>query len=304
MKKLWSVQRFIGLVLAKSEWTYSQQSLCANTLDIMDLWVLTRFSKTVRRCTDHLDQFAYAEAVREAEQFLWHEVADHYIEMVKHRVYDQCDEKAVAVLYTIGLGVLKLLAPFLPHITEELYHTYYVPYEKEISVHVASWPQPVLEDRDGEQVGERIKDIVSALRDWKSSQGMPLNAPIEAATIIAPQDLSALHKGADTISQTLNISKLSFSNRIPETVKEVTKVEPRYATIGPQFKNKSTAVVNEMLHHPENIITALNEKGAYSFSLDNENITITPEHVSIEKYHEGDKTALITIDDIIIAVER
>jgi valyl-tRNA synthetase len=303
MKKLWSVQRFVGMILDKNEDFNPHQPLRDNVLDIMDLWILTRYSKTVARCTDYLDQFAYAEAIREAEQFLWHEVADHYIEMVKHRVYDQFDEQAITVLYTLGLGILKLLAPFLPHITEELFQSSYQPYEKEISLHTTPWPRPVLEDHAGEQAGELIKNIISVIRDWKSSQGMPLNAPIEAVTIIAHKEMDGLNRGSDTISQTLNIHKLSFSDKLPTTVREVINVEPIHATIGPQFKNYSPAVINELLHHPNEIAAALTDKSEYSFTHNNEIITITPEHVNIVKHHKGDKTAIINMENIIIAVE-
>ncbi|MCD6171725.1 MAG: valine--tRNA ligase, partial [Thermoplasmata archaeon] len=109
MKKLWNIEKFIGNIV--------DEKVENAELDIIDKWILSLYSKVVEEATESMEKFEFSEAMKSIEYFLWHELADHYIEMIKHRVYKNKDKGAIYTLYNIGLGISKLLAPFLPFIT-------------------------------------------------------------------------------------------------------------------------------------------------------------------------------------------
>jgi len=310
MKKLWSTLQFIGTALAKSE--HPKLVLCNEDLNVIDQWILTRFSKTVTKCTDYLDQFSYADAIREAEYFMWHEVADHYIEMVKHRVYDQSEEQVIDVLYTIGLGILKLLAPFLPHITEELYGAFYAPHEKEVSVHVAVWPKPVLENDRAAAEGDLIKSIIASLREKKSNESIPLNEVWNKRIEIFGnvKKIQAIEANKYLIKRILKIEKLHINPNMPDIEEIPIKIKPDYSEMGPKFGSETSQIVNYLNEHINEIYQKWNADGKIDIS----NIIppgskipkeIPKEYIHFEKEFrlKGKKTALINIDDIIVAIE-
>jgi len=297
MKKLWNTESFVGKAIEKAG---KVDDIDKSELNIMDKWILSLYSRVVEKCTQHLENFEYSDAVREAEYFLWHEFADHYIEMVKHRIYDESDKSASYVLYTIGLGMIKLFAPFLPHITEEIFHKYYKYYEEKESIHISSWPEPIMVDNEAEERGEVIKEVISALREWKSRQGMPLNAELKNVEIVAPQEFTEEEKSI--ISGTMNISSIRVSKETPETIKEVVVVNPVYAKIGPEFKEESRVVLEEINKNKDKILEAFERGSNYKFIRNGREMELRKEHVTIDKKLEGEGVDLINVGDIIISI--
>ncbi|MDR0791153.1 MAG: valine--tRNA ligase, partial [Methanomassiliicoccaceae archaeon] len=82
-----------------------------------DKWILSKYSDVVNSVTQYFESYQFDKAMRDAENFIWHELADHYIEMVKSRK----DDAVRYTLYTVLLGCMKMIAPFMPHITEDVY---------------------------------------------------------------------------------------------------------------------------------------------------------------------------------------
>ncbi len=309
MKKLWNAMQFAGSALEQHDpGDYDPASLCD-----VDRWMLSRFSQTVQQCTGSMDGFDYADAIRTAEHFLWHEFADHYIEMVKHRIYDKNDTDALHVLSTVGLGITKLLAPFLPHITEEIYHRHYREHDGADSVHVSAWPKPVLRDEEAERRGELVKDVISRLRDWKSSQGIALNDSWETRIQISgePSEIRALEKSGNIIKNTLNIVTLDFKPGMPEMEEIPNKVKPEYEKMGPEFGSKMPEVINALEQHINETYKQWKEKGRidisdYPIASQTEIKTIPNDYLDFETETriKGKTADLINMDDIIISIEE
>jgi len=193
-------------------------------LETADKWILTKLQKLVKQATKHLDNYQFNEAMNEIEGFVWHELADYYIEMIKHRLYsaasrreataDDSDEKgkrdAQFTLYTCLLTIAKLLAPFAPFITEEIYQDFFAKFEKKKSVHVEKWPgvDENLIDKEAEKMGEMATDIISSLRQYKTSRKMPLNAILKKV-IIDDEELTPL---LDDIKGTMKIESIEIGH--------------------------------------------------------------------------------------------
>ena len=87
----------------------------------IDKWILSRYSSVVRNATEYMNNFQFDKTRKIVVEFIWHELADHYLELVKHRIYQPEDKIIDIISYHIGLGIIKMLGPLLPHITEEIY---------------------------------------------------------------------------------------------------------------------------------------------------------------------------------------
>ncbi|MBL4743438.1 MAG: class I tRNA ligase family protein, partial [Cycloclasticus sp.] len=107
----------------------------------------TSFIKKVStKANQHLEAYEYSLALSEIETFFW-DFCDNYMELMKHRVYNPADhgegskESAQNALYTVIFSLIRLLAPFIPHITEEIYHAFFKDIEKVGSVHLCDYPK-------------------------------------------------------------------------------------------------------------------------------------------------------------------
>ncbi|MEA2055892.1 MAG: valine--tRNA ligase, partial [Candidatus Thermoplasmatota archaeon] len=202
LRKLWNVENFISGIIKTDKKPKKPDDL----IDI-DKWILTKFTKLIKKCTKLMDAFDYSQAMKEIEYFLWHELADHYIEMAKSSVYKNKNVESISfTLYTLGLGMIKLFAPFFPHITEEIYHKHYKESEGCKSIHLSSWPAEILIDESSEESGETVKKYISMLRSMKSENGIALNAPFECyATYASKEALSKIEPSKSIIEATLNI---------------------------------------------------------------------------------------------------
>jgi valyl-tRNA synthetase len=263
LRKLWNVQQFISNIVKEGKPEKPKK------LQDIDQWILTKYSKLINKCTKQMDAFDYSQAMKEIEYFLWHELADHYLEMIKGSLYNRENIESIKyTLYTVGLGIVKLFAPFFPNITEEIYYNLYKDLEGDVSIHLSTWPEPVLIDEEKEQSGETVKEYIAKVRAWKSEQGIALNAPIPAIATYAPSEIITRLKPNDAIIfSTLRYPEdHKFIPGKPEIQEIITAVEPIFATLGPTFKTESSTISHWIKNHQEEIITTIDNNGDIFFS--------------------------------------
>ena len=232
-------------------------------------------------------------------EFLWHEFADHYIEIVKHRAYDN-DESAISTLYTVCSGVVKLIAPMLPHITEEIYDVNFKDAEGDPSVHISSWPKPVLTDADAERKGEIVKEIIGKIRGWKSEKGMPLSREIDFVEIVCePEKIIECN---EDIAMTVRAKEIMVAEK--EDLKEnLVAVKPIYSKIGPVFKGKAKEIVEKL----KTINIRELSGNTINIKLDSgETVKLTETFVNFEKNVtvKGKKVDVLNIDDVVVLIGR
>jgi len=200
--KLWNVARFSERFLAGYILPESTPALSP-----ADRWILARLQSLIRKVTQSMESYEYASARSEIEVFFWQELADNYLEMCKQRLYDEAAplrEGACFSLYQVLLAILKLLAPFLPYATEEIYQGMFV--NREIdgeeglnlssdqtsfrSIHNSPWPEvdPELEDDSAGLTGQILVEIATAVRRYKSENNLPLSTQLDRLQLaIDPQ---------------------------------------------------------------------------------------------------------------------
>ena len=262
LRKLWNVENFISSTVKDGKPKKPE------LIDI-DKWILTKYSKLVKKCTELMDVYDYSAAMKEIEYFLWHELADHYIEMIKSSVYENENKESIAyTLYTLGLGIIKLFAPFIPHITEEIYQQHYKEFEKHKSIHIAPWPEEILIDKDAEISGELVKNYISCVRSIKSEQGIALNAPMKAfATYSTKSNISKIQSSGSIITSTLKLPKdHQFIEGKPAIEEKITAIVPVHAKMGPLFKNESKNIVKWIEKNREELAKKIRKNGDIKWS--------------------------------------
>jgi valyl-tRNA synthetase len=295
--KLWNVCKFVGLsVKGKPE-------AKAADLKPADLWILSKYSRTVEAATKAMEDCQFDVALRTVEQFLWHEFADHYLEMAKHRMASG-DKGVQYSLYTISLGVLKMLTPIMPHIADEIYHSQYIQTEPWLSITIAPWPEPVLFDDDEEERGDLLRDVIAGVRSWKSDNRMALNAEL-AAIEISGDGSAALLGCEDDIIGTLKIKRLVITQ--DSVVEEVpTAIKPNKATIGPKFRGKAKDVYDALAGMPVEDAAGALETGHLMLTFeDGTQAELAKEDVKIEKglKSHGKMVNSVSVRGLTILVE-
>ncbi len=171
--KIWNATRFIMMNVEEGQ--EADAGVVPEHLQPEDQWILSRFNSIVRDVTENMEKFELGIAVQKVYDFIWGEFCDWYIEMVKPRLYrtDDVTGKGAALwtLQTVLIGSLKLLHPFMPFITEEIFTTVQT---KEASIMISSWPK-WREDfsfPEQEKDIEMIKDAVSGIRKMRSDRNV------------------------------------------------------------------------------------------------------------------------------------
>ncbi len=139
--KVWNASRFIMMNMEDEAESLSAE--LPQTLQPEDRWILSRYNDVVREVTDNMERFELGIAVQKVYDFIWDEFCDWYIEMVKPRLYNREDagrdsrEAALWTLKTVLIGALKLLHPYMPFITEEIFTSIQ---SEEESIMISGWP--------------------------------------------------------------------------------------------------------------------------------------------------------------------
>jgi valyl-tRNA synthetase len=176
--KLWNASKFALLHL-------EDYDLERVELEIIDMWLLSKVTRLIEECTASFNEYEFSAVKKSIENFFWHTFCDAYLEIVKDRLYNPersegAKKSAQYTLYIALLTILKMIAPILPHITEEIYQAYFAAKEECKSIHISSWPEPDKEliDTEAEEIGDKAVDVISAVRKYKTLNKRALNAPV------------------------------------------------------------------------------------------------------------------------------
>jgi valyl-tRNA synthetase len=307
-RKLWNVEKLMNINIANLHKGDLEISNFTKNLHDIDKWILTRYSSIVKDATEYMDNFQFDKARKIVVEFIRHELADHYMELVKHRIYNPDDKIIDSILHHIGFGIIKLIAPLLPHITEEIYQSYYKRLIEKHCIHLTTGPKPIFEDFDGVTNGELIKDIIRSIRHWKSEQGVPLNAELNYVGIISDNYRKILNKNKDDIISTIKIKTFEFVDNA-ETELKVKAVKPIYSVMGPEFKKSSKNIISKLTQiDPNKVYEQLKANGVFKLELDSgEIIKLRDNHLSIETTKQVHGREVETLDfenDITILIEK
>lgn len=215
--KLWNASRFVLMNLTDYDENFDPQ---ASDYTLADKWILSRYNQTVSDVTRNLERFELGEAGRAIYEFIWNEFCDWYIELSKARLYNKEDNRArqtaQSVLCYVLENTLKLLHPFMPFITEEIWQ--HIPHEGD-SIIVASWPveQTTLTDKKAELNMEIVMETIKAIRNMRAEVNVAPGRKSEAILQLASAELVELFElNASYVKTLAAVEPLNVSLTTPE----------------------------------------------------------------------------------------
>ena len=199
--KIWNATRFIMMNMEKADFTNVKLS----DLTIADRWILSKVNTLAKEMTDNMEKFELGIAVSKVYDFIWEEFCDWYIEMVKPRLYNDEDETKAAALWTLKtvlIQALKLLHPYMPFITEEIFCNIQ---DEEESIMISKWPEYTDEwnfEAD-EAAVDTIKAAVRAIRNLRTGMNVPPSRKAKVYVVSAKEDVRHIFESSMSFFATL-----------------------------------------------------------------------------------------------------
>ena len=280
--KIWNASRFVmmNLTIEKNE--------LPEKLEIEDKWILSKLNDVVREVCDNMDSYELGVAAGKIYDFIWDSYCDWYIELTKPRLNSENEESKLAaqkVLLYVLTEILKLLHPFMPFITEEIWQA--LPHEGE-ALMIERYPEfkQELDFPEDEQNFEMVMAAIKAVRARRSEMNVPPSR--KAHLIIATERTAAFEAGISYICKLAYASEVSVLSAPPETTdgmvsvvtdnarmfmpmaelvdmeKEKARMEKELANAEKQLAGQIAKLSNEnfVTRAPENVVNAEREKKA------------------------------------------
>ena len=199
--KIWNATRFIMMNMEKADFSAVKLS----DLTIADRWILSKVNTLAKEMTDNMEKFELGIAVSKVYDFIWEEFCDWYIEMVKPRLYNDEDETKAAALWTLKtvlIQALKLLHPYMPFITEEIFCNIQ---DEEESIMISKWPEYTDEwnFENDETAVDTIKAAVRAIRNLRTGMNVPPSRKAKVYVVSAKEDVRYIFESSKSFFATL-----------------------------------------------------------------------------------------------------
>ena len=230
--KIWNASRFVLINLSdepggEPDFIAFQPGSPQPDLSVEDRWILHRYNEAVGRVTESLEEYELGEAARLVYEFLWNDFCDWYVELSKHYLYSggstaasrRSRRRTRGILVYVLEGVLRLLHPFMPFISEEIWH--YLPQRRSALI-TASWPQkhPALDFPAEAGAVSLVQEAIRAVRNLRSQVQLP---PGQAAPVVlrpSPEAAAVLEQ------ERHQLARMAFAE--PLTI-DPASVKPRQA---------------------------------------------------------------------------
>ncbi|MCL2566423.1 MAG: valine--tRNA ligase [Defluviitaleaceae bacterium] len=200
INKVWNATRFIMMNMTDEEIENTPDNLTAT-----DKWILTKMNEIVKEVTANIEAYELGIAVQKIYDFTWDEFCDWYIEMVKPRLYNKEDKTRDAALYTLKavlINILKLLHPYIPFVTEEIFLTVQ---NKEETIMLSRWPRyddGLRFEAETNEI-ELVKDAVKAIRNIRGEMNVPPAKKVKIFVVSSDEKIAQSFKRAESYVKTL-----------------------------------------------------------------------------------------------------
>ena len=191
--KLWNAARFVLGYLDK----ITEKGIKLPDITVIeglkpeDKWILSKLSTAIKNVTSNIDNFEIGVALNIIYDYTWSDFCGTYIEMVKPRLYDESSKEhivAISVLKYILENILKLLHPYMPYITEEIYS--YL--DEKTKLIVSSWPEAKFEFKEDEKFIENINVIIKEIRNIRATSNIPNSQKLDCYLYSEKYDLTSV----------------------------------------------------------------------------------------------------------------
>jgi len=261
-----------------------------------DKWIRSRATRVAANVEAEMEAYRFDAALRELREFAWNDLADDYVELAKGRLYNgRPGERDAArkALYDVVSAVARMLAPFSPHLADEMWE--YLP-GTEGSVHTAEWPELDAVDEAAEERGDVIAEATREIRAWKSANGYPLNADLADVELYFDPGSEVENVDTYDLSETVNAPVRVREGR-PNVELVPVDVDGDDAEIGPEFRSEAGVVLGALAEADPEVIQAQKNSGdTVTLDVDGETYELDADWVDVEEEYRaagGEEVAVV-----------
>lgn len=210
LQKLWNASRLVYPFIAK------QRLDKPKSLHIVDKWILQEHKKFVTKAINAYENYDFYLVLQELYNYFWEIVADEYLEMIKHRLFDD-DNSAKYTIQRIIRDIIILLHPIAPHITEEIYSRLFG-HKKSVLLEELPKVDDIEENKRIDELGEVIKKTNSLIRSEKIKNRLSMNTPVSVKLYASKQVIELINEVKDDVMKTLKVTNLELIESNEEKV--------------------------------------------------------------------------------------
>lgn len=236
---VWNVYSFYATYASLDNFEYRRQRVPVEQRPLLDRWALSRLHSLLARVRNQIEAFDLHKAARTIEDFVVRDISNWYIRNSRKRFWKEeaTEDKLAgyATIYELLVTLSKVIAPFVPFISEKMYRSL----GAGESVHLADYPDSdvSLVDSHLEEAMDQVREIAETARSLRARQGIKLRYPLSKAIVVTSTDLSAL---SELLKNEINVKEVCFAHSLDEYLTPV--VKPNFSSLGPKFKGKAKEV--------------------------------------------------------------
>jgi valyl-tRNA synthetase len=251
LRKLWNASKLVDQL--------TDRKTSTDDYEEVDRWMLKKSDRIIEEVTEHFEKYEFSKARDKARSFFWNSYCDDYLEICKQRLESENDSAEEALRKVHG-KILKMFAPFTPHITEEIWQEMH----STNSIHRSDWPEKEGVKAD-EEKGDRAMEAISAIRRYKSDNQMALNDELEKLTVF--EDIEGFE---EAVKEVMHVNQLEIQEESPELERRIQEIKLDYSKAGPKYGDK-VSEIEEALENNE-------------FMLEDGRLEVADEHLKPEEF--------------------
>ncbi|MBR2712132.1 MAG: isoleucine--tRNA ligase [Bacilli bacterium] len=269
-------------------------------LEEIDKWILSKYNNLVKNVTEAMDEYDLNRTTRLITNFLNDDLSNWYIRRNRRRFWaselDNSKKAVYKTTYDVLIGLLKMISPIAPFITDDIY----TKLTGEVSVHLSDYP--VFDESKVnlkiEQRMDLVKDLISLGRNAREEAKIKVRQPISKA-ILDGKNEKLISDLTDLIKEELNVKEVIFEKELNKYM--TLEVKPNYRLCGKMFGKNINAYANKLNELSEEEVSKLQNNENISIDLEGENVEVTPDMVEIRvSSKEGYDAAFMNNNFIVI----
>lgn len=227
--KLWNAARFANMYISK-ETEESMATFDIEKLEIEDKWILDKLSEVITEVTRNIESFEIGIALQKIYEFIWNDVCDNYIEMIKPRLYDTTNSTYTEAIWNLNyvlINILKLLHPYMPYITEEIYTN--LVHEDE-SIMISKWPEAKYTYAKERNEVDIVIEMIKQIRNLRANANVQNNQKVNAK-IYTKNIKDAINKSENFFKKLALLEEVEIIEDISQDLKDYTVIHMDLADI-------------------------------------------------------------------------
>lgn len=281
----WNSYNFFATYAALDKFDPNKDTVAYEKRQLLDKWIISRFNKTTTEVEDYLKKFDIHKAARTVENFVIEDFSNWYLRRSRKRLWveEKTEDKLAgySTMYEIFLNLSKIIAPFVPFITEEVYQNIKTD-EMAESIHLCDYYNVDKKQIDEklEQGMGKIRALVEVGRALRSKIGIKVKYPLSSATLVCEKKTEDLIKNLlDLLNEEINVKQINFERN---TEKFMTKsLKPNHSKIGPKYKQKARIISQKIEEKSEELYKKFEKQNEITLDINGEKIKLLEEDLEI-----------------------